>query len=148
MITNSFTNNNKDFDKFINVNIFINGLFLIKKDEDKCMNLKINMSTFQNYKKENCDIFKTFIEEEIKKYVIKKIKENCNNLVELSRKNNVPVKNILYSYFINNRVDNIDIIWSSSTIKEFKYIPIKHYLDNEEDTLYLKTKKFKFKKSF
>jgi hypothetical protein len=66
----------------------------------------------------------------------------------MSRKNSIPIKNILYTIFINNRIDNIDIIWSSSSIKEFKYVPIKHYLEYEEDTLNLKTKKFKFKKSF
>ena len=142
-------NNEMDFDKFININIYINGIFLIDKDEDKTLTLKINMASFKNYKKENCDIIKTYIEEKIKKYVVKKIKENCNsNIIEISRKNKMPVKNILYSSFINNRIDNIEIIWSGSAIKEFKYVPVKHYLDYEEDTLYLKTKKFKFKKSF
>jgi hypothetical protein len=142
------SNNNKDFNKFLKLNIYINGLFLIDNEEDKLFTLNLNMSDFENYKKENCDIFREYIEEKIKKYVVKKIKENCKNIVELSRKYNVPIKNILYSFFINNRIDNIEIIWSSSSIKEFRYVPIKHYLDCEEDTLYLKTKKFKFKKSF
>lgn len=141
-------NNEKDFDKFINIIIYVNGLFLINNDDDKLMNLKINMANFQNYKKENCDIFKTYIEEKIKKYIVKKIKDNCNNIIEMSRTYKVPVKNILYSIFINNRIDNIEIIWSPSSVKEFKYVPIKHYIDYEEDTLYLKTKNFKFKKSF
>ena len=66
----------------------------------------------------------------------------------MSRENKIPIKNILYSYFINNRIDNIEIIWSPSSDKEFKYVPVKHYLENEDDTLYLKTKKFKFKKIF
>jgi len=140
--------NNKDFNKFLKLNIYINGLFLIDKEEDKTFTLNLNISDFENYKKENCDIFRLFIEEKIKKYIVKKIKENCINIVELSRKYNIPIKNILYSIFINNRIDNIEIIWSSSSIKEFRYVPIKHYLDFEEDTLYLKTKKFKFKKSF
>lgn len=141
-------NNEKDFDKFININIYVNGLFLINNDEDKLINLKINMANFQNYKKENCDIFKSYIEEKIKKYIVKKIKDNCNNIIEMSRNYKIPVKNILYSIFINNRIDNIEIIWSSSSIKEFKYVPIKHYIDYEEDALFLKTKNFKFKKSF
>ena len=147
MIKTNFDNDNRDFDKFINVNIIINGLFLIK-DEDKIINMKLNLSNFENHKKENCSIFKPFIEDKIKKYIVKKIKENSCNVIELSRKNNIPVKNILYSIFINNRIDNIDIVWSASSIKEFEYVPIRHYLDYEEDTLYLKTKKFKFKKSF
>ena len=140
--------NNKDFDKFVNVNIYINGLFLLEKEEEKLLSLKINVSNFENYKKENCEIFRNYIENIVKKYIIQKIKENCNNIVELSRKRKIPIKNILYSYFINNRIDNIDIIWGSSSLKEFKYVPIKHYLECHEDILLLKTKNFKFKKSF
>ena len=143
----SFGTDNKDFDKFININIYINGLFLIENEDDKHVKMKINLSNFENYKKDNCDVFKTYIETNVKKHIVKKIKENCINIVEMSRKNNIPIKNILYSMFINNRIDNIDIIWSSSSIKEFKYVPIKHYLEYEEDTLNLRTKKFKFKKS-
>jgi hypothetical protein len=150
MITtiNRFDIDNKDFDKFIIVNIYVNGIFLIDKDEDKLINIKINLSNFENYKKEKCDVFRLFIEEKIKKFIIHKIKEKNINIIELSRKHKIPIKNILYSMFINNRIDNIDIIWSSSSIKEFKYVPIKHYLENDDDTLYLKTKKFKFKKTF
>jgi len=145
---NNFDIDNKDFDKFIIVHIYINGLFLLEKDEDKSISIKINISAFENYKKDICEVFRLYIEDKIKKYIVKKIKDNTNNIVELSRKNNIPIKNILYSIFINNRIDNIDIIWSSSSIKEFKYVPIRHYLENDEDSLYLKTKKFKFKKSF
>ena len=147
-MSNNFNIDNKDFDKFININIYINGLFLIDDEEDKIVSLKINLSNFENYKKDNCEVFKTYIEEQVKKHIIKKIKEKCYNIVEMSRKHKIPIKNILYSIFINNRIDNIDIIWSSSSIKEFKYVPIKHYLEYEEDTLNLRTKKFKFKKSF
>lgn len=148
MSKNNFESDNKDFDKFINVNIYINGLFLLDKEEDKHIKLKINLSNFENHRKENCDIFKPYIEEKIKKYIVQKIKENNTNIIEIGRKNSIPIKNILYTIFINNRIDNIDIIWGSSTIKEFKYVPIRHYLEYEEDTLNLKTKKFKFKKSF
>jgi len=147
-MNNIFNSDKKDFDKFININIYINGLFLLEKEEDKSINLKINLSNFENHKKDNIDVFKNYIEEKVKKHIVKKIKENSINIVEMSRKYKIPIKNILYSTFINNRIDNIDIIWSSSTIKEFKYVPIKHYLDYEEDSLNLRTKKFKFKKSF
>ena len=123
-------------------------MLLIEKEEDKLLTLKLNISNFENYKNNNCDVFQTHIEDKIKKYVIKKIKENCTNIIEFSKKNNIPIKNILYTLFINNRIDNIEIIWSPSSIKEFAYVPIKHYLENDEDTLYLKTKKFKFKRSF
>ena len=148
MVENRFDIDNKDFDKFITVKIYVNGIFLIEDEADKQLTLKINLSNFENYKRDYCSIFKNFIEEKVKKYIVNKIKEKSCNVVELSRKNNIPIKNILYSIFVNNRIDNIDIIWSSSSIKEFTYIPIKHYLENDEDTLYLKTKKFKFKKSF
>lgn len=147
-MNNNFDYDKKDFDKFINVNIYINGIFLIETEEEKLLQLRINVSNFQNYKKENCEAFRLYLEEKIKKYVIVKIKENCNNIIELSKRKKIPIKNILYSYFINNRIDNIDIIWNSSSLKEFKYVPIKHYLENHEDILLLKIKKFKFKKSF
>ena len=147
-MSNIFDSDNKDFDKFININIYINGLFLIENEEDKNVSLKINLSNFENHKKDNIDIFKNYIEDKVKKHIVKKIKEHSGNIVEMSRNQNIPVKNILYSTFINNRIDNIEIIWSSSSIKEFKYVPIKHYLDYEEDSLNLRTKKFKFKKSF
>jgi hypothetical protein len=147
---NSFDNenNNKDFDKFINVNVYINGLFLIEREEDRLVTFKINLSNFQNHKKECCDIIRPYIEDKVKKYIVRKIKENTTNIVEMSRKYKIPIKNILYSMFINNRIDNIDIIWGASSIKEFRYVPVKHYIDFEEDSLYLKTSKFKFKKSF
>jgi len=144
----SFDKDDKDFDKFINVNICINGLFLIETEEEKVLSLKINISNFENYKKETCDIFRPYIEEKIKKHIVLMIKEKCANIVELSRKNCIPIKNILYSVFINNRIDNIEILWSGSSIKEFKFVPITHYLQYHQDTLYLKTNKFKFKKSF
>ena len=147
-MSNFFDSDNKDFDKFININIYINGLFLIENEEDKIVSLKINLSNFENHKKDNIDVFKNYIEDKVKKHIVKKIKEHNSNIVEMSRKYKIPIKNILYSTFINNRIDNIEIIWSSSSIKEFKYVPIKHYLDYEEDSLNLRTKKFKFKKSF
>ena len=145
---NSFDNDNKDFDKFINVNVYINGLFLIEKEDDKMLPIKINISNFENYKKDMCNVFRLYIEDKIKRYIIVKIKENCNNVIEISKKYKIPVKNILYSYFINNRIDNIDIIWSGSALKEFKYVPINHYIEYQEDSLYLKVKNLKFKKSF
>lgn len=147
-MSNIFDSDNKDFDKFININVYINGLFLIENEEDKNVSLKINLSNFESHKKDNIDVFKNYIEDKVKKHIIKKIKEYSINIVEMSRNQKIPVKNILYSTFINNRIDNIEIIWSSSSIKEFKYVPIKHYLDYEEDSLNLRTKKFKFKKSF
>ena len=144
----SFDKDDKDFDKFINVTIYINGLFLLDTEEEKLLPLTINISNFENYKRETCDIFRPFIEDKIKKYIITRIKQKNLNVVEISRKSSIPIKNILYSIFINNRIDNIEILWSGSAIKEFKYVPINHYLQYNQDTLYLKTNKFKFKKTF
>jgi len=144
----------KDFEKYITVYITIDGLFLIDNDEDKNLKLKIDLSKFKyhiNMKKDDivkCDIIRSYIEENVKKYIIQKIKEKDINVIEVSKKYDVPVKNILYTIFINNRIDNIDILWSSSSLKEFLYVPLEHYLDNQEDSLYLRTKKFKFTKSF
>jgi 2-hydroxy-3-keto-5-methylthiopentenyl-1-phosphate phosphatase len=144
----------KDFEKYITVYITIDGLFLIDNDEDKNLKLKIDLSKFKyhiNMKKDHivkCDIIRSYIEENVKKYIIQKIKEKDINVIEVSKKYDVPVKNILYTIFINNRIDNIDILWSSSSLKEFLYVPLEHYLDNQEDSLYLRTKKFKFTKSF
>jgi hypothetical protein len=143
-----FDNNNDDFNKFINIHIYINGMILLEKEEDKLLLLKLNVANFDNYKDNNCNILQSFIENKIKKYIITKIKSSNINIVDFSRKNNIPIKNILYTFFINNKINNIDIIWSSSSIKEFKYVPIKHYLEHNEDTLILNTSKFKFKKSF
>jgi hypothetical protein len=145
---NTFDSDNKDFDKFINVNVYINGVFLIEDESDRLVSFKINISNFKNYKKETCEVFRTYLEEKIKKHIVIKIKEKCTNIVEMSKKFKIPIKNILYSLFINNRIDNIEILWSGSAQKEFKYVPINHYLEHHEDNLYLKTKKFKFKKSF
>jgi len=147
---------NKDFEKYITVYVYIDGLFLIDNEEDKKMKLNIDLYNFQYHvKKEElsqevikCNILQNYIEESVKKYIIKKIKEKNINVIEISKKYEIPVKNILYTLFINNRIDNIDILWSSSSLKEFLYIPLEHYLDNQEDSLYLKTKKFKFTKSF
>ena len=144
MIANSDT---LDFDKFILAQVYINGIFLLE-EEEKYLSFKINLKNFEDYKKEKCSVFKDFVEENIKKYIVNKIKEKCTNIIKFKKKYNISVKNIIYSLFINNRIDNIDIIWSGSAIKEFTYVPTTHYLEYQEDILLLKTKKFKFKTNF
>jgi len=136
------------FDRYIDINIYIYGLFILDEEKDILFNMKLNVSTFNKHKNELFGIFKEQIEKEIKKYIIYKIKEKCINVIELSIKHDVPVKNILHTIFINNKLDNIEIECSSSSLKEFLYVPIKHYLDYPEDILCLKTKTFKFKKYF
>ena len=144
MIANSDT---LDFDKFILAQVYINGIFLLE-EEEKYLSFKINLKNFEDYKKEKCSVFKDFVEENIKKYIVNKIKEKCTNIIKFKKKYNISVKNSIYSLFINNRIDNIDIIWSGSAIKEFTYVPTTHYLEYQEDILLLKTKKFKFKTNF
>ena len=136
------------FDRYIDINIYIYGLFILDEEKDILFNMKLNMSIFNKHKDKLFGIFKEQIEKELKKHIINKIKEKCTNVIELSIKHDVPVKNILHTIFINNKLDNIEIEWSSSSLKEFLYVPINHYLDYPEDILYLKTKTFKFKKYF
>jgi hypothetical protein len=147
MLTEHITNyENKDFDKFINIQILIDGIYFLEKEEDRTFKMNLRYSDFEIFQDAKMDILRHKIEEKTKKYIIKQIKENCHNTVEIARKYNIPVKNMLYCYFINNRIDNIELIWSSSSIKEFNYIPVKHYLDYNDDFVLLKVKGLKLKK--
>ena len=139
---------NFGFDRYIDINIYIYGLFILEDEEDTLFKLKFNVSQFNEHKDELFGIFKNYIEKEVKIYVVKKIKEKCNNIIELSINHNISVKNILHTIFINNKLENIEIEWSSTSLKEFLYVPIQHYLDYPEDTLLLKINTFKFKKYF
>ena len=136
----------KDFERFITVQVYVNGIFILETEEEKFLTFKIDLINFQNYKKDKCSIFKNFLEDNIKKYIIRKIKEKCSNVIEFKKKYNIPCKNIIHSLFINNRIDSIEIIWSGSSIKEFDYVPASHYIKYQDDLLILNTKKFKFTK--
>ena len=74
------------------------------------------------------DIFRNYIEHEVKKFIFNKIKENFLNVVKISKDNNISLNNIVQCIFINNKINNIFIEWSSSSLKEFLYVPNKHYL--------------------
>lgn len=133
-----------DFEQNIIVHIYYDKIALLNEDE-KYFQIKLNLNEFQNYLNENCEVFKFKIENLMKEDIIKKLKNKINNVVEISRKYGIPVKNLLYTLFINNRIDNIEIIWAPSAIKEFTYIPIQHYLENQDDSLVLKVKSIKWK---
>lgn len=133
-----------DFEQNILVHIYYDKISLLNEDE-KYFQIKLNLTEFSNYLDEHCEVFKFKIENLMKEDIIKKLKTKINNVVEISRKNKIPVKNLLYTLFINNRIDNIEIIWASCAIKEFTYIPIKHYLENQDDSLILKVKSIKWK---
>ena len=141
-------NKNKGFDRYIDINIYIYGLFILDDNDDILLKIQLNTSQFTGHENEKFIIFKEYIEEEVKKYIILKMKEKCNNVVEISIKYNIPVQNILNCIFINNKIENIEIQWSSSSLKEFLYVPIKHYIDYHENNLILKTEDFKVKKYF
>jgi hypothetical protein len=137
---------NKDFDNFITLQIYIQGFIFFETEEEKNYKMTIPIYELQSYRDDNMDVLKPIIEEKVKKYIILKIKEKCGNTVEFSRKFKIPIKHILHCYFINNRIDNIEIIWSGGAIKEFSYVPIRHYLEYKDDSILLKTRGLKFRR--
>ena len=136
-----------DFDRFINITIYINGIQLINNDETK-MNIQLNINDIKKHKDDMFDVFRNFIEEHVKKYIIQKIKKNCSNVVEISKKYEISLKNITQCIFINNKIEHLVIEWSSSSLKEFLYVPNHHYLTYFEDNIYLKINKIKFSYEF
>jgi hypothetical protein len=133
-----------DFDRFINISIFIYGLNLLNNCDYIKMNMKISVQDLKQNENEYFDIFRLKIENEVKKFIVQTIKEQKQNIIEMSKKNNISLHNIVQCLFINNKIDNILIEWSSSSLKEFLYVPNKHYLIYFEDDLMLKTKKICF----
>jgi hypothetical protein len=133
-----------DFDRFINISIYIYGLNLLNNCDYIKMNMKISVQDLKHHENEYFDIFRLKIENEVKKFIVHTIKEQKQNIIEMSKKNNISLHNIVQCLFINNKIDNILIEWSSSSLKEFLYVPNKHYLIYFEDDLMLKTKKICF----
>jgi len=133
-----------DFDRFINISIYIYGLNLLNNCDYIKMNMKISVQDLKQNENEYFDIFRLKIENEVKKFIVQTIKEQKQNIIEMSKKNNISLHNIVQCLFINNKIDNILIEWSSSSLKEFLYVPNKHYLIYFEDDLMLKTKKICF----
>lgn len=133
-----------DFDRFINITIYIFGINLLNNDENFNMNMKISIEDIKKYKNNFFEVFREKIENEVKKFIVKKIKDNCMNVIDISKKNNISLNNIVQCIFINNKIQNIHIEWSSSSLKEFLYVPNKHYLLYFEDNIFLKTSKIKF----
>ena len=133
-----------DFDRFINITIYIFGINLLNNDENFNMNMKISTEDIKKYKNNFFEVFREKIENEVKKFIVKKIKESYINVIDISKKNNISLNNIVQCIFINNKIQNIHIEWSSSSLKEFLYVPNKHYLIYFEDNIFLKTSKIKF----
>ena len=133
-----------DFDRFINITIFIYGINLINNNNYIKMNTKISIEDIKKHENNNFDIFREKIENEVKKFIVHNLKETSKNIIQISKDNNILLKNIVQVLFINNKIENIHIEWSSSSLKEFLYVPNKHYLLYFEDDLLLKTKKINF----
>ncbi len=133
----------KDFEENILVHIYYNHILLFDENE-KYFQIKLNVSEFENYSNETCQIFQYKIENIIKDDLINKLKSKIDNVVKISRLHKIPVKNILQTLFINNSSQNIEIIWSPSALKEFQYVPTKHYIQHKDDSLVLKVKSIKF----
>lgn len=133
-----------DFDRFINITIYIFGINLLNNDENFNMNMKISTEDIKKYKNNFFEVFRDKIENEVKKFIVKKIKDSYINVIDISKKNNISLNNIVQCIFINNKIQNIHIEWSSSSLKEFLYVPNKHYLIYFEDNIFLKTSKIKF----
>ncbi len=133
-----------DFDRFINITIFIYGINLINNNNYIKMNTKISIEDIKKHENNNFDIFRQKIENEVKKFIVQNLKETSKNIIQISKDNNILLKNIVQVLFINNKIENIHIEWSSSSLKEFLYVPNKHYLLYFEDDLLLKTKKINF----
>ena len=133
-----------DFDRFINITIYIYGINLLNNDENLNMNMKISTEDIRKYQNNFFEVFREKIENEVKKFIVKKIKESHINVIDISKKNNISLNNIVQCMFINNKIQNIHIEWSSSSLKEFLYVPNKHYLLYFEDNIFLKTNKIKF----
>ncbi len=136
-----------ELEQNIIVHIYYDGITLFD-DTEKYFQMKLNICEFENYGDHKCQVFQYKIEQKMKEDLIQKLKAKIHNVVEISRKYKIPVKNILHTRFIHNRSNNIDIIWSSSAMKEFNYVPIQHYVDHRDDSLTLKVKGIKFQNRF
>jgi hypothetical protein len=140
MVEFSYTN---DFDRFINISVYIFGVQFLQEDDMK-MDIQLHVEDLKNNKNKTFEVFREKIELNVKKYIVEKIKKNTSNIIEISKKFNVPIFSIVQCIFINNKIDHLQIEWSSSALKEFFYVPNHHYLTYFEDNLTLKVNKIKF----
>lgn len=133
-----------DFEQNVIVHVYYDGIVLFD-EEDKHFEMKLSMRDFQgNSHKDTCELLKYQIEKRVKEDLVKKLRSKIDNVVVVSRKTGIPVKYLLNTYFLNNRHQQIEIIWSPSAIKEFTYVPLQHYITYQEDSLILKIRDIKF----
>jgi hypothetical protein len=139
-----------DFEQNVIVHIYYDGIVLFD-EKDKYFEMKLNVRDFRptypnhhDYIKETCQLLKYQIERRVKEDLITKLRNKIDNVVRVSRETGIPVKYLLNTFFLNNRHQQIEIIWSPSAIKEFTYVPLQHYLTYQEDSLTLKIRDIKF----
>jgi hypothetical protein len=132
-----------DFEQNVIVHVYYDGIVLFD-EEDKYFEMKLNMRDFHGVHKDTCQLLKYRIEQKVKEDLVKKLRSKIDNVVRVSRKTGIPVKYLLNTYFLNNRHQQIEIIWSPSAIKEFTYVPLQHYITHQEDSLILKIRDIKF----
>ena len=65
-----------DFDRFINLTIYIYGINLLNDNNYIKMNMKISIQDIKKYEHENFEVFKHKIENEVKKFIVRNIKKN------------------------------------------------------------------------
>ncbi len=133
-----------EFEQHILVHIHYDGIILLE-DHEKYFQLKLNVSEFANYVNETCEVFKYKIESSIKSDLVTKLKSKIENVIEISRKYKIPVKHLLHTRFMNHQSNQIEIVWSSSALKEFQYVPTRHYFQHRDDSLTLRVKGFRFR---
>ena len=109
--------NSNDFDRFINITIYINGIQLIENEKDMKLNIQLSIYELEKNKNTQFQVFKDTLEQQVKKYVVQKIKENCSNVIDISKKYEISLKNIVKCIFINNKIEHLVIEWSSSSLK-------------------------------
>ncbi len=132
-----------DFEQNVIVHIYYDGIILFD-EKDKYFEMRLNMNEFRNYMTDTCQLLKYQIEKRVKEDLITKLRQKIDNVVRVSRETGIPVKYLLNTYFLNNRHQQIEIIWAPSAIKEFTYVPLHHYITHQEDSLILKIRDIKF----
>ncbi len=132
-----------DFEQNVIVHIYYDGIILFD-EKDKYFEMRLNMNEFRNYMTDTCQLLKYQIEKRVKEDLITKLRQKIDNVVRVSRETGIPVKYLLNTYFLNNRHQQIEIIWAPSAIKEFTYVPLHHYITQQEDSLILKIRDIKF----
>ena len=135
---------NHDFEEYVMVHIYLDGIVLFESQEERYCTIRLSLNEVEGWREEKCEILRHTIEDRFKVSLAERLRSKIQNVVETSRKYDLPVKRIIQTYFINQRYDHMKIEWSPSAKKEFQYVPMKHYLENRQDSLILKVQSVSF----